>query len=42
VFVDEIKIYESLFEKDLLNNFFKYWKEKSPGGNKNSAGTISK
>ncbi|HEY9362138.1 MAG TPA: hypothetical protein VIQ00_02670 [Chitinophagaceae bacterium] len=31
-FIDEIKIYESLFEKDLLNSFFKYWKEKSPGG----------
>lgn len=31
-FIDEIKIYESLFEKDLLNSFFKYWKEKSAGG----------
>ena len=31
-FIDEIKTYESLFNRDLLNSFFKYWKEKSPGG----------
>lgn len=31
-FIEEMKKHSDGFEKDLLNNFFKYWKEKSPGG----------
>jgi hypothetical protein len=31
-FIDEIAVYKHDFEKDILNNFFKYWKEKSASG----------
>lgn len=31
-FIDELEPFKNKFDKDILNNFYKYWKEKSPGG----------
>lgn len=31
-FIEEIGKYKTDYDKNLLNNFFKYWKELSPGG----------
>lgn len=31
-FIDELEPFKSEYPKELLNNFYKYWKEKSPGG----------
>lgn len=31
-FIEELRTFENLFDKNLLNDFFKYWKELSPGG----------
>lgn len=31
-FIEEIRLYQEDFPKEMLNSFFKYWKERSPGG----------